>query len=233
VVVLLYVGKGTPYTSATSAPCTVTPTVVWRVTKGEKGTFARMEKPPHRSPFGPVLFRASMVPWPPLMSKADGDRSATGCENLQPISKQSVTRKWPSLQWPAQTTVYAPVQVDVSTAPAPAPRPCCINSPCPCSQPSLYQQPLPLPPALDASTAPAPAPYCINSPCLLLHQQPLTLALPHIASTAPAPTHGDMTLSPAAVQTAAISDAGITDRPVRLPSVKKVGMVRGIKTRSG
>jgi len=163
--VLLYVGKGTPYTSATSAPCTVTPTVVWRVTKGEKGTFARMEKPPHRSPFGPVLFRASMVPWPPLMSKADGDRSATGCENLQPISKQSVTRKWPSLQWPAQTTVYAPVQVDVSTAPA--------------------------------------------------------------------PTHGDMTLSPAAVQTAAISDAGITDRPVRLPSVKKVGMVRGIKTRSG
>ncbi len=165
--VLLYVGKGTPYTSITSAPCTVTPTVVWRVTRGEKGTFARMEKPPHRSPFGPVLFKASMIPWPPLMSKADGDRSATGCENLQPMSKLSVarnwTRNWPSLQWPAQTTVPTPVQFDASPAPAPAPAPCCVNRTCP--QPSLYQQSLPLPLALVASLALAPGPCCINNPC--------------------------------------------------------------------
>ena len=48
-----------------------------------KPYLARMVKPPHRSPLGPVLLMASTCPMPSFILSADSASVPTGCENLQ------------------------------------------------------------------------------------------------------------------------------------------------------
>ena len=74
--------------------------LVCRVSQAENCTLALMVKPPHKLPLGPVLLRASILPAPSLMSMADLDRVATGCENLHAVLQtgyrmvQSYGMKW-------------------------------------------------------------------------------------------------------------------------------------------